>query len=95
MNNEIHPFRDAIAVFLPATRLPLAPKLENILYSSELDDSTLNKLQDFCSMNACPSWATGESMISAADLLVERAIENANLQVKEVDGERIIRFNQG
>jgi len=46
-------------------------------------------------MNACPSWATGESMISAADLLVERAIENANLQVKEVDGKRIIRFNQG
>lgn len=90
---------ESLIGFMPSKsgfdNFPLADKLENILYSNELDDETNERLQDFCCYHAKPAWATGGSIVEAADLLVERAIENANLQVKEVNGERIIRFNQG
>ena len=37
-------------------------------------------LQDWCSDNARPRWATGLSMIEAAELIVDQAIENANIK---------------
>jgi hypothetical protein len=40
----------------------------------------VTELQDWCSDNARPTWATGLSMIEAAELIVAQAIENANIK---------------
>jgi hypothetical protein len=47
---------------------------------SDLDDGQVLALQDWCSLNARPTWATGESIMDAAFLMIERAIENGNIQ---------------
>jgi hypothetical protein len=98
----IHPFRDAIESLIGALPLitgkdnfPIAQKLENILYSKELDGETIDRLSDYCNLHPSPVWATGESLIDAANLIVERAFENVNLKVLEAGGEKIIVFNQG
>lgn len=39
----------------------------------------LVKLQDWCSVNARPPWATGLSMIEAAELIVDQSVENGNI----------------
>lgn len=44
-----------------------------------LTDQQMLELQDWCSLNARPHWATGLSMIEAAELIVQGAIENANI----------------
>ena len=102
MTNEIHPFQGAIESLVGALPLmigndnfPLAQKLENVINSSELDDETSDRLYDYCCLHARPAWATGESMIAAADLIVERAFDNANLKEREAGGERIFVFYQG
>ena len=46
--------------------------------SMEMGDAVV-ELQDWCSDNAQPKWATGLSMIEAAELIVDQAIENANI----------------
>jgi hypothetical protein len=38
-----------------------------------------DELHSWCAMNASPVWATGTSMIEAAELIVAGAIENANI----------------
>ncbi len=43
-------------------------------------DAEVQQLQDFCSVNARPHWATGLSMIEAAELIVEGAVQNANIR---------------
>jgi hypothetical protein len=97
---EIHPFRDAIESLIGVLPLmtgrdnfPIAENLENILYSKDSDDETLSRLCDYCNLHPKPAWATGESIIDAADLIVERAFENTNLKVREAGGKRIIVFN--
>lgn len=47
--------------------------------TSGLSDKQILDLQDWCSVNARPHWATGLSMIEAAELIVAGAIENANI----------------
>lgn len=37
-------------------------------------------LQNFVTQNANPYWATGDGIIEAAELLVKRAQENANIE---------------
>jgi hypothetical protein len=44
-----------------------------------LTDKQVSDLQDWCSLNARPEWATGLSMIEAAELIVRGAIENGNI----------------
>ena len=46
--------------------------------SREMGDAVI-ELQDWCSYNANPDWATGLSMIEAAELIVDQALENANI----------------
>lgn len=48
--------------------------------SRELDDDQIQRLQGWCADNARPAWATGLSMIEAADLIVDGAVENANIE---------------
>lgn len=45
----------------------------------DLSECDKRWLQDWCSERARPHWATGLSMIEAAELIVEQACENANI----------------
>jgi hypothetical protein len=99
---KIHPFTDAIESLIGVLPLmtgsdnfPIAQNLENILYSKDLDDETIGRLCDHCNLHPNPVWATGGSLICAANLIVERAFENTNLKVLEAGGKRAIVFNQG
>jgi hypothetical protein len=99
---RIHPFQNAIEAILGSLPLmtgtdnyPLAQSLEDILVSKELPDQAISRLQDYCSLRANPAWATGESIIDAADLMVERAVENGNIKVIDEGSDRAIYFVNG
>jgi hypothetical protein len=99
---QIHPFQNAIEAILGplplmtgADNYPICQKLERILVSEELPDHEVLRLQDYCSLRAKPAWATGESIIDAADLMVERAIENGNIKVVGEGKDRAIYFING
>ena len=88
MTQTIHPFLEAIESIIGSLPLmvghdnfPLTQKLEGIIHSSNLDDEVYFRLQDYCGQRAKPAWATGESIIDAANLIVDRAFENANLEM--------------
>lgn len=49
----------------------------------QVNDEEIIAIQDWCSGNARPSWATGESIIDSAFLMIERAIENGNIEDPE------------
>lgn len=70
-----HPFREALQ-FVVGKEPPAYVKGFGI---EGLTDSQLTELQDWCSLNARPEWATGLSMIEAAELIVKGAIENGNI----------------
>ena len=53
--------------------------LYGVYCASELSDDLAGQLEDWCSVNASPYWATGGGVLEAAELLVDRAVENANL----------------
>ena len=60
------------------------PKYTHGLYLSEsLEDKAVD-LQDWCADNARPSWATGLGVLEAAELLVQQAVENANIPPEKV-----------
>ena len=60
------------------------PSFVNDAYNSDgLSDKELAMLQDWCSINARPHWTTGESILDAAELIVERAVENANIEPRK------------
>lgn len=44
-----------------------------------LTDRQVMELQDWCSINARPEWATGLSMLEAAEMIVQGAVDNANI----------------
>jgi hypothetical protein len=48
--------------------------------ASRMSDENQYKLQEWCVDNAQPPWATGLSMIEAAELIVQGAIENGNIE---------------
>lgn len=48
-----------------------------------MTDEALMALQDWCCMNARPSWATGLAMMEGAELVVEGAAENGNIPLEE------------
>jgi len=51
---------------------------------SELNGSRLvTEIQDWCAIHSRPGWATGLSMMEAAELIVEQAIENANIRIED------------
>ena len=55
--------------------------LEGISEISQLEDTAMIALSDWCSGNARPYWATGESILDAAFLMIERAVENDNIDL--------------
>jgi hypothetical protein len=59
--------------------IPPAELVSGVLRLADLDDGQVIGLQDWCSLNARPTWATGEGIMDAAFLMVERAIENGNI----------------
>ncbi len=46
---------------------------------SGLSDQQVSALQDWCSLNARPEWATGLGVLEAAELIVSQAVDNANI----------------
>jgi hypothetical protein len=46
---------------------------------ADLPEAAMISLLDWCSAHARPAWATGESIYDCAWLMVERAVENGNL----------------
>ncbi len=75
---------------------PLADALEALLgirpelttsgaYSfNDLNNEDQEWIQDFCSFHCKPHWATGCSMLEAAELIVQQAVENANIAPKNL-----------
>ena len=49
-----------------------------IYASEELGDRVL-ELQDWCCLNARPSWSTGIAILEAADAIVKEAVSNGNI----------------
>lgn len=50
---------------------------------NDLSQSDQSWIQDWCGNLARPEWATGLSMIEAAELIVEQAVENTNIPAKD------------
>ena len=74
------PFKEAIEALTGGT--PKGVDLEGVYSQSELSDEDFTKLQDWCSCNSATWWATGISMIDAAESIVADAISNANIEPK-------------
>ncbi len=80
-----------MSMYNTSERGPLAEALETITGirppfdltttydQADVAQPTMLALCDWCSANAQPVWATGESIYDAAWLMVERAIENGNI----------------
>lgn len=58
--------------------------LSGVYSSVDLDDHTAERLGDWCTNNTNPVWAPGDSILEAAEILVKRAVENANIAPREV-----------
>jgi hypothetical protein len=71
----VHPFRESLEAVVGKE----PPAYVRGFGTEGLTDSQIMSLQDWCSTNARPEWATGLSMIEAAELIVQGAIENANI----------------
>ena len=69
-------FKEALES-LTGKKLPMVvPRFK----ASRMSDENQYKLQEWCVDNARPPWATGLSMIEAAELIVQGAIENGNIE---------------
>lgn len=74
--NPINYFKEALES-LTGKKLPMrVPRFK----ASRMSDENQYKLQEWCVDNAQPPWATGLSMIEAAELIVQGAIENGNIE---------------
>lgn len=68
-------FRDALtAIIGKPPPMPVPP-----YRAMDMGDAVM-ELQDWCCCNANPRWATGLSMIDAAELIVQQALDNANIK---------------
>ena len=68
-------FREALKILVGKYPPMLVPP-----FSAHDMGDEVTELQDWCSDNARPAWATGLSMIEAAELIVDQAVENANIR---------------
>lgn len=59
--------------------------------ASRMSGENQYKLQEWCVQNANPLWATGLSMIEAAELIVQSAVDNGNIE----PAKRCQRFSEG
>lgn len=54
--------------------------LKGVYEFNDIADPELQEeLHEWCGYHARPDWATGLSMIEAAELIVRQAVENANI----------------
>lgn len=72
-----NPFSDAIEA-LVGEKPPL--ETQCAFDFNDLCESDKEWIQDWCSERASPHWATGLSMIEAAELIVAQAVENCNIR---------------
>jgi len=73
-----HPIREALQALCGAE----PPAFVQGWDINDLTEDQVQELQDWCSLNARPEWATGLSMMEAAVLIVEGAVENNNIEQK-------------
>ncbi len=71
-----NPIREALEALCRAT----PPAFVKGYDLKSLTDQQMTKLQDWCSVNAKPEWATGLSIIEAAERIVQEAVDNANIE---------------
>jgi hypothetical protein len=84
---SINYFKEALES-LTGKKLPMrVPRFK----ASRMSDKNQYKLQEWCVDNSQPPWATGLSMIEAAELIVQGAIENGNI----VGPPRNAKFSRG
>lgn len=69
------PFRDALA----AVTGKEPPDYVRGYHFYHVDEGRQDELHSWCALNARPTWATGTSMIEAAELIVAGAVENGNI----------------
>lgn len=74
-----NPFKEAI---IHLTRKTPDIKLDGVYYSKELSDEDFVKLQDWIGMNQPVPWATSIGMIEMADIMVQEAVDNGNIEEK-------------
>ena len=70
------PLADALEAIIGK---PAPDYISNSYNSADLTRTQQEKLEHWASYNARPFWATGGSIVDSANLMVERALENANL----------------
>lgn len=75
LERPVSPFRDALRALCGAE----PPAFVRGHHSHDYTDDENEKLQDWCGMHCRPHWATNLSMIEAAELIVEGAVDNANI----------------
>ena len=78
--NPDKPLHDTLGAMLG--RIPPFP-MYGVYQSSELPDDRFRELQDWASEHAVPYWATGLSMIHAADMIVASAVKNTNIPPRQ------------
>ena|ERR1700748_2929637 len=71
-----HPLREALKVLCKKE----PPEYVKGYDIKNLTGFQVMELQDWCSINAHPEWATGLSMLEAAEMIVQSAIDNANIK---------------
>lgn len=81
--NEQYSFLRAALEQLVGKRCPYSVPMYSFLELNGSDEVT--KIQDWCADNAKPPWATGLSMLEAAELIVSLAIENGNIVYSSAD----------
>jgi hypothetical protein len=74
-----NPFKEAI---IHLTQSIPDINLDGIYYSEELSDEDFAKLQDWIGMNQPVPWATSIGMIEMADMMVQEAVDNGNIEDK-------------
>ena len=62
--------------------VPVGVNLDGVHSQSELSEDDFEKLQNWCSCSPTVFWATGISIIDAAEIIVSDAISNANITTK-------------
>lgn len=71
-----HPFREALRALTGKE----PPSFVQGHSDAGLTDAQKMQLQDWCSQNANPRWATGLSIYEAAEMIVSEAVGNANIE---------------
>ena len=69
------PLAEALAIITGT----MPPGLEGIYHSRQLDDEAGLALDNWCKAYR-PAWTTGDGVLEAAELIVQRALENDNIE---------------